>query len=226
MWLVLDIETPKSNYVATPLLEECEDDTHTPEMGTWEFRRTPKTSELDCMGQNTSHWGAFYIIGKLWKCRCRKWARMGHLDICNTSCEQKKGRKSNWQFDSRPLKVENRPDPGVCRGEWDIPLESSQGELQVCFKPRPDWRFEQRVMTLWSPKSPNWDNFEITPWESGDKEPFGCGYGGVTHRILYGGRWWLSPSPGHGELSESVLPMACPNTKSDSKGVGFWCKIE
>jgi len=23
-------------YVATPLLEECEDDTHTPEMGTWE----------------------------------------------------------------------------------------------------------------------------------------------------------------------------------------------
>ncbi len=25
-----------SKYVATPLLEECEDDIHTPEMGTWE----------------------------------------------------------------------------------------------------------------------------------------------------------------------------------------------
>jgi len=40
-------------YVATPLLEECEDDTHTPEMGTWESSGTPKTLELDCRGQNT-----------------------------------------------------------------------------------------------------------------------------------------------------------------------------
>jgi hypothetical protein len=40
--------------VTTPLLEECEDDTHTPEMGTWESFETPKTSELDCRGQNTS----------------------------------------------------------------------------------------------------------------------------------------------------------------------------
>jgi hypothetical protein len=27
----------------------------------------------------------------------------------------KKGRESNWQFDSRPLKVGNQPDFGVCR---------------------------------------------------------------------------------------------------------------
>jgi hypothetical protein len=46
--------------VATPLLEECEDDTHTPKMGTWEFTETPETSELDCRGQNTSHW-VFFI---------------------------------------------------------------------------------------------------------------------------------------------------------------------
>ncbi len=52
-------------HVATPLLEECEDDTHTPEMGTWESSGTPETSELDCKGQNTSHWGVFYIIGKI-----------------------------------------------------------------------------------------------------------------------------------------------------------------
>jgi hypothetical protein len=43
-----------SPFVATPLLEECEDDTHTPEMGTWESSMTPKTSEFDCRGQNTS----------------------------------------------------------------------------------------------------------------------------------------------------------------------------
>jgi len=34
---------------------------------------------------------------------------MNHLDTSNTSYGQKKGRKSNWQFDSQPLKVGNRP---------------------------------------------------------------------------------------------------------------------
>ncbi len=38
-------------HVATSFLEECEDDTHTPEMGTWESIGTPKTSEFDCRGQ-------------------------------------------------------------------------------------------------------------------------------------------------------------------------------
>ncbi len=40
--------------VATPLLEECEGDTHTPEMGTWESFDTPETSQFNCKGQNTS----------------------------------------------------------------------------------------------------------------------------------------------------------------------------
>jgi hypothetical protein len=98
-----------------PTLRECEDKTHTFEMGTWESSRTPETLELDCKGQKTSPWGVIHIIGKLPKCRCRKWPRMSHLDIYNTSYGQKKGWKSNWQFDSRPLKVGNWPDPGVFR---------------------------------------------------------------------------------------------------------------
>jgi len=32
------------------------------------------------------------------------------------------------------------------------------------------------------------------------------------------GRWWLPPSPSRGESSESMLPMACPNTQSVFKG--------
>ncbi len=40
---------------------------------------------------------------------------MNHLDICNPSYGQKKGWESNWQFDSRPLKVRNRPDSDVLR---------------------------------------------------------------------------------------------------------------
>jgi hypothetical protein len=87
----------------------------TPKMGTWESIGTPKTSEFDCKGQNTLHQGVLCIIEKLSKRRCRKWDRMNHLNIHNTSYVKKKGRKSNWQFDSWPLKVGNRPDPGVCR---------------------------------------------------------------------------------------------------------------
>jgi hypothetical protein len=78
--------------VATLLWEECEDETHTPEMGTWESSRTPKSSYFDCKGQNTLHSGVLYIIEKLLKCRCPKWARMTHLDIWNTSYGQKRGR--------------------------------------------------------------------------------------------------------------------------------------
>jgi hypothetical protein len=38
-----------------PTLRECEDETHTPEMGTWESSKTPDIFEFDCRGQNTSH---------------------------------------------------------------------------------------------------------------------------------------------------------------------------
>jgi hypothetical protein len=86
--------------VATPLLEECEDDTHIPEMGTWESSRTPETSEFDCRRQNTSSWDVLHVVGKILKCRCQKWPCMSHLDISSTSYGKKKGRDSNWQFDS------------------------------------------------------------------------------------------------------------------------------
>jgi hypothetical protein len=83
--------------------------------GNWESAKTPEISEFNYKGQNTSHWGVLYIIGKLSKRRCQKWARMTHLDIWNTSYGKKKGQESNCQFDSRPPKVGNRPDPEACR---------------------------------------------------------------------------------------------------------------
>jgi hypothetical protein len=101
-------------------VEECgfvpaRHETHTPEMGMWESVETLEISEFNYRGQNTSHCDVFYIIENLSKHRCRKWARMSHLDICSTSYGKKKGRESNWQFDSRPLKVGNRPNLGACR---------------------------------------------------------------------------------------------------------------
>jgi hypothetical protein len=73
-----------------------------------ESRWTPETSECELKGQISMDCCALHIVGKLLKRRCLKWARIAHLDISNTSYGQKKGRESNWQFDSRPLKVGNR----------------------------------------------------------------------------------------------------------------------
>jgi hypothetical protein len=84
----------------------------------WELESqwTSKPSEGDRRGQNPLFWTFIYIIGKLLKRRCWKWAYMTHLDIWSTSYGQKKGRESNWQFDSWSLKVRNPPDFFTCRG--------------------------------------------------------------------------------------------------------------
>jgi len=69
-------------------------------------------------------------------------------------------------------------------------------------------------MSVQSPGSPNQDNFGTSLWESREKEPFGCRCGGKSQIILYGGRWWLPPSPGHGESNESKCPLLVPTPKS------------
>jgi hypothetical protein len=84
-----------------------------PKVGDLESSGTPENSEDDLRGQISLHWCALYVIEKILKCRCPKWPRMNHLDVCSPSYGQKKGRESNCQFDSRPLKVRNRPFPDV-----------------------------------------------------------------------------------------------------------------
>jgi hypothetical protein len=49
--------------------------------------------------------------------------------------------------------------------ECNTPLESSQGELQVRFRPCPNRRSDREVMNPQSLGSPNWDNFG-TVWDS------------------------------------------------------------
>jgi hypothetical protein len=85
----------RGESAATPLWAKCEDETHTPKSGDLESSGTPENSELDCRGQNTSHWGVLYTVGKVLKFRCPKWPRMSHLDIYNPSYGQKKGQESN-----------------------------------------------------------------------------------------------------------------------------------
>ncbi len=89
-----------ASYVATLLWAKWEDETPTPKVGDLESSKTPEYLGFDSKAQNTLHWGVLGVIGKGLKFRCRKWPRIGHLDICNPSYGQKKGQESNCQFDS------------------------------------------------------------------------------------------------------------------------------
>ncbi len=126
--------------------------TLTSELPCWELspKRTPKSLERNCRGQKSSPWSVICIIGKLLKRKCQKWACVAHLDISNTSYGQKKGRESNWQFDSRPLKVGNRPNFTACRQ-----YATYRRGLQLCFRPRCNWRSAQEIMNPQSCGSPS-----------------------------------------------------------------------
>jgi hypothetical protein len=112
---------------------------------------TPECLEFDSKAQNTLHWGVLGVIGKVLKRRYRKWPRIGHLDICSPSYGQKKGRESNWQFDSWPLKVGNRP-------LLDLRIESAirrWKDLDEGYKFGSDLvAIRLRSRELWAPKVP------------------------------------------------------------------------
>jgi hypothetical protein len=59
--------------------------------------------------------------------------------------------------------------PRCVRIKCNTPLENFQGALQVCFKPHPNRRSKQGVMSCQSPESPNRDSFGTPPWESREK---------------------------------------------------------
>jgi hypothetical protein len=104
-----------------PTLAECGGEAqHLEKLGDLESSGTPECLELNSKEQNTSHWGVLGVVGKVLKRRYRKCPRIGNSDMYSSSYGQKKGRESNWQFDSRPLKVGNRclPDIRSERATW------------------------------------------------------------------------------------------------------------
>jgi hypothetical protein len=109
------IEQNRLRYlrVATPLWRSVGVKPDTPKVRDLESSETPECLEFDNKAQNTLHWGVFGVIRKVLKRRYRKWPFIRHLGICRPSYGQKKGRESNWQFDSQPLKVGNRPLPDL-----------------------------------------------------------------------------------------------------------------
>ncbi len=119
-------------------------------------------------------------------------------------------------FDSRPLKVNNRPFPDIwiesATWRWKALKESYNFGLDLVFI-----RLGSRE--IWAPKVPRLqlgqfrDNFGTPTWESREKEPFGCSLRGALQRILYGGKRWFPPSPGRGESCGPKWPWLVPTPK-------------
>jgi hypothetical protein len=139
------------NNVATPFWPSVGVKPNTPKVGDLESSGTLKRLEFDRKAQNTWHWDVIGVIGKVLKRRYRKWPCIGHLDICSPNYGQKKGRKSNWQFDSRALKVGNRPLPNI----W---FESATWRLRDLdkgwFKSHHNWTLQLGVVSSQSPGTP------------------------------------------------------------------------
>jgi hypothetical protein len=101
--------------------------------------------------------------------------------------------------------------------ECNTPLESSQGEIQVCFRLHPDRRSERGVTSCQSPGSPNRDSFRTI---SG--LPLGSP-GTKSHLDVAPVEWRKVYYMGEGDGFPRVravvsqvspeLPVACPSTK-------------
>jgi len=159
------------------------------------------------------HRGVLYIIENISKCRCQKWAFMGHLDIYSTRYGTKKGRESNWQFDSWPLKVGNRPDLGACRWSaihrWNALKENYKFALD--FIP-----IRGLSKKLWPHKVPRVQTRTISGLLLGSPETKSQSDVGVMERRKEyymgegGGLPWVRAVV---SLMSLELPVACPSTK-------------
>jgi hypothetical protein len=185
-------------------------------VGIWSPPGLPNVQSSTARGKTPCIGGVLGVIGKVLKRRYRKYPRILDLDISSPRYGQKKGRQSNWQFDSRPLKVGNRPSPDVRFGStirrWkDLNEGYNIGLDFVAIRGQGE--------ELRPPKVPGvqnrdtWVDFGTPTLESREFVPFGCGCGGASQSILYGGWWWHPPSPGRGESYGPKCPWLVPTPK-------------
>jgi hypothetical protein len=113
----------------------------------------------------------------------------------------------------RPLKVGNRPLPDVYWGSatWVEENYNFGSDLTL---------IGVDSQEIWAPKVLGLQPEIVSRLllrSPEEKEPFGCNFGGELQSILYGGRWWLTPSPGRGESSVSKCPWLVPTPKGVPK---------
>jgi hypothetical protein len=90
------------------------------------------------------------------------------------------------------------------QGACHILLEKCQWGLQLCVKPRFNWRSTQEVMGVQNDESPNFEIFGTLGLGVPGRIPFGCSLHGEWQKLLQGVRWWLPLSLGRGESCESM----------------------
>ncbi len=157
------------------------------QLSLWEMesRWIPKTSKSNFRGQNSMACDVLYIIGKLLERRCLKWACIAHLDIWNTSYDQKKGRESNWQFDSSLLeKVKNRPNLLGCRRRATYRWKALDKRYNFALDRT---SIQGLLAKLWGSKVPGVLAGEISGLPRGSprrEKPFGCRPRGEVQSIL------------------------------------------
>jgi hypothetical protein len=142
---------------------------------------------------------------------------------------------SHWSFGHLQSKLWAKEGPGVKLAVWLPTTKSREStssrhpnrECDMALEnSRRSYNFGSDLVAirlsnreLCAPKVPGLqprqfrDNFRTPTWESREKEPFGCSPRGVAQRILYGGRWWLPSSLGHGESCVSKCPWLVPTPK-------------
>jgi hypothetical protein len=133
-------------------------------VGSWSPKWTPKSSERDCMGQNSFPRRIFYIIGKRLKRRCLKLdshCPFGHLKQKIWSKEKSGVKLAIWLPTTKSQ--ESTQFPSI-QATCNIPLKRSGRRLQLCFRPHCNQRSARQVMCLQSCRSPNYGNFETPIW--------------------------------------------------------------
>jgi hypothetical protein len=171
-------------FVTTLFQEECEDETHTPEIGTWgvfrdsqKFRVRLWWSKLFALKSSLYHWKAIEV----------QMSKMGSHDPFGHQ------QHKLWPKERSGVKLpvwlptmesrESTRFPCV-QVECDTSLESFRQGLQLWFRPRPDRRSAPEVIVSQSHMIPILGDFGTRTWESRDKKPFGCHSRGVVQSIL------------------------------------------
>ncbi len=184
--------------------------------GELESQWTPESLASNCRGQNPLYWGVLYIIKKILKRGCLKRDRMTHLDIWNTSYGQKQGWESNWQFDSRPLKVKNGPNFLAFRWRatylWKFFNEAYNFSLDLI-------SIGGLQIKLWGPKVVGVSTLGISGLPNGSPGRKNHLDVGIVerHRVYYKGEGGGFPQvQAVVNLVNPNLPVARPSTKSAS----------
>jgi hypothetical protein len=143
---------------------------------------------------------------------------------------------SHWPFGHLQPKLWAKEGPGVKLAVWLPTTKSRESTSSRCSMIMCDMELKSSLeesynigsdlapigvgsREIWASKVPGFqpwqfrDSFGTPTCESREKEPFGCRLGGVAQRILYGGRWWLPPSPGRDVSCGPKCPWLVPTSK-------------